>query len=106
MRTNIEIVNDLGKAQTVERIIAKITESGAKDPDSLPDLAQDVYLSLLQDKNLPEVDADGENHLRYYITRILLNNICSSTSRYYRTYIIPKLKKCDDNGYKDNGEGD
>ena len=95
MRSNSEIVDTLGKNRVVESIIEKITSSGAKDPDSLPDLAQDIYVSLLQDKNLPEVDADGENHLRYYITRICLNNICSSTSRYYRTYILPQLKKED-----------
>jgi len=95
LRTNREIVNDLGNAKVVEKIIEKITSTGAKDPDSLPDLAQDVYLSLLYDKNLPEVDDDGENHLRYYITRILLNNICSSTSRYYRTYIRPRQQKED-----------
>lgn len=95
MRTNREIVNDLGNAKVVEKIIEKITSTGAKDPDSLPDLAQDVYLSLLSDKNLSEVDDDGENHLRYYITRILLNNICSSTSRYYRTYIRPRQQKED-----------
>ena len=90
--TNSEIVDTLGKNRVVEKIIEKITSSGAKDPDSLPDLAQDVYLSLLEDKNLEEVYNDGENHVRYYITRILLNNICSSTSRYYRTYIWPKTK--------------
>lgn len=104
--TNNEIVDALGKAKTVEKIIEKITSSGAKDPDSLPDLAQDIYLSLLQDPNLEEVYNDGENHVRYYITRILLNNICSSTSRYYRTYIWPQTKLVDiEDGYnKDNSE--
>lgn len=103
--TNNQIVDSLAKAGTVEKMIAKITESGAKDPGSLPDLAQDVYLSLLQDPNLQEVYNDGENHLRYYITRILLNNICSSTSRYYRTYIWPRTKQSPLDGYdKDNSE--
>jgi hypothetical protein len=97
--TNNEIVENLAKAQVVEKMIEKITSTGAKDPDSLPDLAQDVYLSLLQDGNLQGVYADGENHLRYYITRILMNNICSSTSRYYRTYIWPRTKQTDINGY-------
>ena len=87
-----EVVGEIAKKRIVETIVWKVTESGATayDPDSLNDLIQDVYLSLLEDKNI--VEAYKEHHEKFYIARIIMNNIASSSSRYYRTYIMP-LKK-------------
>jgi len=102
--TNSEIVDILSRDRMVEKMIEHITRSGANDPDSLPDLAQDIYLSLMGDSHLDEVY--GEGHIKYYISRIIMNNICSSTSRYYRTYIWPKTKllNIDDGDYSNISE--
>ena len=87
--TNSEVVNEIAKLGIVESIVWKVTSSGATaaDPDSLPDLIQDIYLSLLEDKNIVEIYEEG--HANYYIARIVSNNIMSSTSRYYRKYLMP-----------------
>lgn len=82
-----EVIDIIAKAKTVERIVAKITEDGANDKGSLPDLCQDIYMSLLLDNKVVGIFERGQ--LSYYITRIALNNICSSSSPYYRTYIRP-----------------
>lgn len=87
--TNNEVVDIIAKKKIVESIVWKITSSGATaaDPDSLQDLIQDIYLSLLEDKNI--VDVWEEGHENYYIARIITNNIMSTTSRYYRKYLLP-----------------
>lgn len=88
--TNNEIVDMIEKEGMLRSIIDHVTQFGkeAKDPGSLCDLMQDIYLSLLQDERLQEVYE--EDHLRYYLARIVVNNIKSSTSPYYRYYIRPR----------------
>ena len=100
-----EVVGEIAKKHIVENIVWKVTSSGdtAYDPDSLKDLIQDIYLSLLEDKNIVEVYS--EHHENYYIARIVMNNIASSSSRYYRTYIMPLKKGVSINeGMKVDGE--
>lgn len=86
---NNEVVGILAKNKLVEQIVWKVTSSGttAQDPDSLDDLIQDIYLSLLEDKNI--VKAYEDNHANYYVARIVMNNITSSSSRYYYKYLLP-----------------
>lgn len=62
--------------------------TNGSDADTLHDLAQDVYLGLLVDAEKTQTLYD-KGELKYYIARILMNNIASSTSPYYRTYIMP-----------------
>lgn len=97
--TNNEIVEILAKDRVVEKIISQITDGGkkAKDPDTLGDLANDIYLSLLLDKNLEKIYAEG--HQKFYIARICTNNIISSSSRYYCQYLKPRVLNV---GWNDN----
>jgi len=100
--TNIEIVNKLARERFVEGVIDRITENGkkAKDPESLNDLAQDLYVSLLEDKKVPGIFDEG--HITFYVTRMVMNNIMSSTSPYYRIYLRPLVLGNNYNdGYKD-----
>lgn len=87
---NIEIVNEIASKNILRDIIYTITKKGkeAKDQSSLGDLENDIFLSLMLDKNLPTIYDEG--HLQFYLTRIVMNNIISSTSPYYRTYIKPR----------------
>lgn len=56
--TNNEVVDILAKDKTVERIINKISNTG---DDQLRDLAQDIYMQLLQDKRLPAMYERNEH---------------------------------------------
>ena len=87
--TTQEAVQKVADQRLVEKIVAQITSSGktAPDPDSLKDLCQDIYLSLLEDEKFARIYEEG--HQNFWVTRIVMNNIMSSSSRYYRQYLLP-----------------
>lgn len=91
MTTN-EAVSEIAKQHIVENIVNRVTSSGttAQDPTTLCDLIQDIYLSLLEDAKIADIYEEG--HANFYIARIVTNNICSSSSRYYRNYLLPRKK--------------
>lgn len=82
-----QIVGEIVKEGLIWSIINTITDNGKLqvDPSALEDLHQDLCLSLLENPKLPALYAKGEH--RYYITRMVLNNIISSDSPYYRHYL-------------------
>ena len=86
MRTNHDIVRELAERKLVETIIEKVTKKPVNlNNSNLEDLTEDVYLSLLQDRKLPI--ADQNNQVNFYIARIIMNNIASKTSPFYRIYL-------------------
>ena len=87
-----EAVQKVADQKLVEKIVAKITSSGtaAHDPDSLQDLCQDIYMSLLTDDKFVNIVEEG--HENFWVTRIVMNNIMSSSSRYYRNYLLPQKR--------------
>ena len=105
--SNAQIVDKLAKERVVEEICRKITK--AKDSDTLKDLCQEIYMQLLESDKTQGLYERGE--IKFWISRVLMNNICSNTSPYYRTYIypinrtndIPIGNEADD---KDNTTGD
>lgn len=56
------------------------------------DLIQDIVLGFIErpPKNIDRMD---DKDLRYYLSRVLCNNIYSKTSPYYYKYKINKLKQ-------------
>lgn len=87
---NREIVDAIARNNILDKIISNITDNGkvAKDESSLDDLKQDIYVSLLMDVKLPRIYDEG--HINFYLSRIVMNNICSSSSPYYRNYLKPR----------------
>ena len=92
--TEYEIVETLGRNKEVEKMIDNITGGKSYDPTALQDLAQDIYLSLL-DKGQKLVEVWEQGHINYYLSRIVCNNIMSSTSPYYFKYIQPAKRSVD-----------
>ena len=89
--SNRLIVDKLAKDKVVESICKKITKG--KDADTLGDLCQDIYLQLLEsDKTIGLWE---RNEIKFWIAKVLMNNICSSTSPYYRQYLLPTIKSID-----------
>ena len=82
--TNIEIIERLARAKTVEKVIEKVV---GKVENEFEDLAQDVYMSLLLDHKLQGIYE--RKQIMFYISRIIMNNIASNTSPFYRRYILP-----------------
>lgn len=61
--------------------------SKLKDRQYEDDFFQDLVLILLEYDNEKLNDAHNNNHINALITRIIMNNIYSVTSKYYKNYI-------------------
>ena len=81
--TKNEIIEYIAKNRMVEEIVKNI--AGTADED-LKDLIQDIYEDLFTKEEKLLRKLYEEEMLRFFITRIVFNNIHSKTSRYYMTY--------------------
>lgn len=86
MRTNAQIINEIANNGLVEEIIQGVSYSKFENPENIKDLAQDIYLQLLQMDNAKINELYFKNQLRYWIARIVVNSIHSKTSPYFYTY--------------------
>ena len=82
---NRQIVEGIVRNKTLDNIVKQITNN-SKDED-LFDLKQDLLFSLLLDSKLSGIYERGE--INFYLARMVMNNIASSTSPYYRIYKRP-----------------
>ena len=80
--TKEEVVELVAKEGWVEECIR--TVSGGVWRSEYSDLAQDVLIELLNQEKI--VGLYQRNQLRYYVMRIVRNNIQSNTSRFYYRY--------------------
>lgn len=79
--SKFQIINNLALNKTVEEIISNITKGA--NFETLRDLAQMIYLELLEKDDKKIIDLYKNKQLNFFITRMLLNNIKSKTSKYY-----------------------
>lgn len=80
-------IKEIAENRIVEKLINKISPTAiAKE-----DLIQDIYLSLLN--NSDKIDNIPNDEIKYYITKIILNNIKSVNSPYYKLYVKYDLLK-------------
>ena len=86
MRTNAQIINEIANGGLVEEIIQGVSYSKFENTENIKDLAQDIYLQLLQMRTDKLNDLYKNNQLRYWIARIVVNSIHSKTSPYFYTY--------------------
>lgn len=78
----MDIIAQLASKKEVEKIIKNL---GCFN-NSAKDLAQDIYISLMEkDPDLIQSLYDKEE-LNYYVTRMAKNNLNSKTSPYHTTY--------------------
>lgn len=91
------IIEELSKSKKVEELISNITKAPPTDDEE--DLAQDIYLALLEKDDELIEQLYRDNQLIFFITRMLLNNLRSVTSPYYYKYQRYTLNKntLDDN---------
>ena len=84
-KTVEKIVND----KIIDQIIKNVAKNSTDE--DFKDLKQDICLELLEK---PEELLQGiceRGQIGYYITRIVVNNINSKTSRFYYTYRKNKM---------------
>ena len=84
--TNAQIINEIANGGLVEEIIQGVSYSKFENTENIKDLAQDIYLQLLQMRTDKLNDLYCKKQLRYWIARIVVNSIHSKTSPYFYTY--------------------
>ena len=98
-----KIIEDIHKRKIVEQICFQVGRG--EDPDNIKDLIQDVYLALLEKPKKQIISMYEKNELNFFLASIIVRQIRSSTSPYYRKYkkfrnrskpIIDSLLKTDD----------
>ena len=80
--TKEEVVERVAKEGWVEECIK--TVSGGVWRSEYDDLTSDILLELLDQEKI--VGLYQKNQLRYYVMRIVRNNLQSNTSRFYYRY--------------------
>lgn len=84
MKTSNEIIEELYRSKKVKKFITNIVKQQREYYD---DLESDLYLILLQTDNEKLNYLYENKQLDFYINRILCNQLKSTTSPFYRTYI-------------------
>ena len=95
-----EVVELVAKEGWVEECIK--TVSGGVWRSEYSDLTQDILIEMLNQTKI--VDLYEKNQLRYYVMRIVRNNIQSNTSRFFYRYRRFSLLNSGDKALSNYGE--
>lgn len=85
-----KIIDEISKDKLVEEIAYNIGDRGDED---LKDLIQDIYINLLEKEDSLIENLYSTNQLKYFIIRMVVNNIHSKNSPYYTKYKKDKINK-------------
>ena len=85
-----KIIDEISKQKVVEEIVYNIGDKGDED---LKDLIQDIYINLLEKEDNLIENLYATNQLKYFIIRMVVNNIHSKNSPYYTKYKKDKINK-------------
>lgn len=85
--TKYEIIDELSKDNTVEKIIYKLLPASKNRFDCPEDLVQDIYVLLLEKDDKLIIDLYNKGELGFYLLRIAKNQLLSANSPYYYKYI-------------------
>lgn len=81
--TKNEVISVIAKEKMVETAIANIAKTNS---DVLNDLSQNIYLDLLSKDEDKIINLYETNQLRFFIVRMILNNLFSKNSPFYQTF--------------------
>ena len=85
--TKYEIIDELSKDNTVEKIIYKLLPASKNRFDCPEDLVQDIYVLLLEKDDKLIIDLYNKGELGYYLLKIAKNQLLSANSPYYYKYV-------------------
>lgn len=84
-------IQEIAEKHILEKMVSKLADASDVRLGFLKDLAQDIYVSLLEQQDRIEAMPTTEQLL--YIQRVVYNNLKSKTSRYYYNYKRHEEKK-------------
>ena len=82
-----EIVDELSRTNTVEKIIYKLLPASKNRFDCPDDLVQDIYVLLLEKDDKLIIDLYNKGELGFYLLKIARNQLLSANSPYSTKYI-------------------
>ena len=85
------LITEIAEKCIVEKMVSKLADASDIKLGFLKDLAQDIYVSLLEKQDRIEAMHTEEQLL--YIQRMVFNNLKSKTSRYHYKYRMYEEKK-------------
>ena len=85
--TKWEIIDELSRSNTVEKIIYKLLPTSKNQFDCPDDLVQDIYVLLLEKDDDLIINLYNKGELGYYLLRIAKNQLLSANSPYFYKYI-------------------
>ena len=85
------LIHEIAEKHILEKMVSKLADASDIRLGFLKDLAQDIYVSLLEQQDRIEAMPTTEQLL--YIQRVVYNNLKSKTSRYYYNYKRHEEKK-------------
>ena len=85
--TKYEIIDELSKNATVEKIVNKLVSSSKNRFDFPDDLIQDIYVLLLEKDEDLIVNLYNKGELGFYLLKVVRNQLLSTNSPYYQKYI-------------------
>lgn len=85
--TKYEIIDELSKDNTVEKIIYKLLPASKNRFDCPEDLVQDIYVLLLEKDDNLIIGLYNKGELGYYLLKIAKNQLLSDHSPYFYKYI-------------------
>ena len=77
-----EVVEEVARSKLIQECILIVT--GGVWRSEYDDLTQDILIELLDQEKIVDLYKKGE--LKYYVVRVIRNNLQSSTSRFYYRY--------------------
>ena len=85
--TKVEIIDELSRTNTVEKIIYKLLPTSKNQFDCPEDLIQDIYVLLLEKDDKLIIDLYNKGELGFYLLKIARNQLLSKNPPYYTKYI-------------------
>ena len=98
--TREEVVEEIARTKLVQECILIVT--GGVWRSEYDDLSQDVLIELLDQEKIVDLYKKGE--LKYYVVRVVRNNLQSATSRFYYRYRRFSLLNQGDKALSNYGE--
>ena len=96
--TKNEVVETIAKEKMVEQICSNIAKSS---DDLLNDLVQEIYLDLLTKDEEKIVNLYETNQIRFFVVRMVTNNLFSKNSPFYQTFKKNTNATVDIDNFKD-----
>ena len=90
IKTKYEIIEELAKNKVVEEIVNNTAKGSYPDTD---DFINDIYLELLEKPEDKIQQLYEKKQIKFFISRMITNNLFSANSRYYYKYQIWNNKR-------------